>query len=766
MNSASLQTKEDRQEPSTLRLVGIELRSFIANTTLALTPSGRLYHIETDPTSVYQLLRECDGSKSASEILSKSVNPVGFSEVIDMLSRDGCLRSIDPVPAEQDWIRFKDEFLDPNKPSSTHIVVIGDESLISTVQNLRLMERFSSVEVATFATLEKAVEKSGSNSTVIVALREIFDCAFLLRLNDFCQMHQVRWTQFHTNQGRGWLGPSVIPAETPDYRDLLGRRFAAAESADLFRALIAPPLYGQSYLPPVAEVIWMLSFLVVDLERWLAGTSAYTPCNEVEMDPVAFLFTAHPILPLPNRRLYENASEDFVKGGMQPLLDQRTGLITHLQRIEHHPSVPSSLITIQSQVADMGRLYPWANNTVCQGSTFGDYQAAYEAAIGEGVERYCGNWIPPTKVMKASYNELKARGEYAIDPERIILYSDSQYQAPGFPFVPFTRDLSLHWARGWSLTADVPAWIPSSLVYVNWYTGEYATEAPISNLFYAGIAAGPTLDFAIASAIEEIIERDITMIWWMNRQPLSAVILTPELMALWEGIPGKMGQRARLIHLENEFGVPVMAGVVENVEEKLFNIGFAARPDPVEAALKSWTEALTLQEGSRDLLDPDGVFRQGAVRNQLDGKFMKPWRADRAYLDDYRSDFRDVTTLMCQQQVFLDPRAREYVRAWVDTEPTRKFSELPRLPDRSLTTYQKLLEDRGYEAFYVDVTTPDVASTGMKAVRVVVPGLVSNFPAAFPFLGQGRIREAAVKLGWGNVPLAEHELNYFPLPHA
>src|SRR2546423_4387733 len=369
MNARSLGTKQGKQDKGTLRLVGIELRSFISGTTLALTPSGRLYHIEADPTTVYQLLRECDGSTSIAEILAHSANPVGFSEVIDTLLRDGCLRCSDPVLAERDWIRFNSESLDPSKPGSTHLVLIGNEGLISAALDLRLTERFASIDVATFASLEEVLKKRGSSSSVIAALREIFDQEFLIRLNDFCETRNVRCTQFHFNQGRGWLGPSILPGSTPNYRDLLGRRLSTAESIDIFQALISSPLYGQAYLPPRAEVIWMLSFLLVDIERWIAGACAYTPCNEVEMDPVAFLFTSHPILPLPDRQLHANASENVAKGSSQVLLDERTGLITHLQRIEHHPSVPSSLTTVQSHVADMNRLYPWANNTVCQGST-------------------------------------------------------------------------------------------------------------------------------------------------------------------------------------------------------------------------------------------------------------------------------------------------------------------------------------------------------------------------------------------------------------
>ncbi len=316
------------------------------------------------------------------------------------------------------------------------------------------------------------------------------------------------------------------------------------------------------------------------------------------------------------------------------------------------------------------------------------------------------------------------------------------------------------------MTRERPAWVPASLVYVNWYTGSHESEPPTNFMIYPGIAAGVNLDAALANGMEEIVERDATMVWWTNHQPLSAVHPTSKLAALWEGKPTESGQRAWLIHLDNKFDIPVMAGVVEHVEERLFNIGFASRPDPQEAALKAWTEALTLQEGSRDLLDPRGLYRQAVEWGEIKGDYMKPWREDRAYLDSYRPDFRDVNDLMCQQQVFLDPRAREVVRPSVDVEPARSFDELPKLENRSSSTYRSRLESRGYEVFYVDITTPDVELAGMKVVRVLVPGLAPNFPSAFPFLGKERIRQAPIELGWRKTPLKEEELNYFPLPHA
>jgi len=74
-----------------------------------------------------------------------------------------------------------------------------------------------------------------------------------------------------------------------------------------------------------------------------------------------------------------------------------------------------------------------------------------------------------------------------------------------------------------------------SMVYSHWRHGEFSDGPPTHGMYYPGIAAGPTLEATLLSGIEELIERDTTMIWWLNRQPLPAVALTPELENLWAG---------------------------------------------------------------------------------------------------------------------------------------------------------------------------------------------------------------------------------------
>lgn len=575
------------------------------------------------------------------------------------------------------------------------------------------------------------------------------------------------WAPFGTSEGRGWFGPLFIPGDGPDIVDLIGRQTTNALLRPWLDGRPSTRLGSWTTTPQDAELAWMVSVVAGDLARYAANELPLSHWHQLELDPTTVSVRRHLVLPLP---LLDDPGQppEALNFRCTPddLIDDRTGIVTRIRTIHHHPSIPRALITVHAHVANMHRITPWYTDPVAAGTSFGSPTHARQAALGEAVERYSGDLVRADLLRFASWQELTAAGEHAVDPEELVLFSPRQYASPGFPFVPLTRELSIHWVRGRSLTLDRVAWLPANLVYANWYTGGFEHTPHFNNPFFPGLAAGPDLEFALAAGIQEVIERHATMVWWANRHPLPSVQLSRKLAGLWSGAPTDSGQRAWLIHLDNEFNVPVMAGVVENTVEKLFTIGFAARPDPEAAGLKAWAEALTLQDGARDLLRPDGGYRQSADRGEVNGAYMKAWRSDRRYLDDFRPDFRDTVDLMSQLQLYLDPRATERIRPWVQTPVTRALEEIPRLPEYSLRAYKQVIENRGYEVFYADVTTRDVACTGMRVVRVLVPGLVPNFAAAFPFHGRGRLCRAAVDLGWREHALDEGQINIFPMPHA
>jgi ribosomal protein S12 methylthiotransferase accessory factor len=710
-------------------IIDVDVRPYGPSGSLLTTATGRRFEVDKTPAELRVAL---------ADYMAAPDRPA-WPELAAMLREAGGIAAPDPVPAP--------------------LTVLVDATLAP------IAEALLGAEDIVTALPDDLTPIITSAQGTLVLIRDRFDPALLGHLETLCDTHQIAWTQLHIDLRRGWAGPAIDPTSALRYSDVLTRRLCATQRRELGEALVAPAAIGPLRLPPRETLTWMLGVFLTEVRRWASGRDSALVGNEIELDHDRPALTLHPILPLPNTKTDSHYRNDRITG-TDLLRDSRTGVITNLRTISHHRSLPRELKTVQAEVTDMSRVLPWAPNTVCGGSVFGDSAAAQASAIGEGVERYCGNVIDKDALVHASWNELVGRDENALDPHSLVLYSAKQHATPGFPFVEFDHDLPVYWSLGTSITTGKPTWVPSSTVYVNWYVGPFADEPKTNYPFYAGLAAGSSLDDAIRSGLEEIVERDTTMLWWANRHPLPTIEPSHRMHGLFDGLPPEEGQKYWLVHLPNKFGIPVIAGIVEHTVENRFAIGFGARDNAEDAALKAWAEALTLQEISRDLDDPDGRY-WNAVRDGVKAQnFMKRWRADRRYIDDYRADFHDVGDLECQMQFYLDTRATETAKKWVLSGESIPLTSIPSLPDRTLRTIQRRIEEHGYEIVVVDITTPDVAASGLRVVRVLVPGLVSNYPAAFPFNGRRRLQDGPVDLGWRTDPLDETELNLHPLPHA
>lgn len=648
----------------------------------------------------------------------------------------------------------------PSRPASgpaVRAVLAGDDDVVTAARSrLRADDDVQPAPDAAPRTVATAA--FSASRLLVVALRGGREREFV-DLDRICHDLRVPWLPVELSRGRLWVGPLVTPGVGASYEDAAARRLASARNATVHRALRTPAVGGEqgpdaAELPALWDAMWELTATAADaVERGGLVEAPGDVVHELWLEGGEVRRAAHPVLPLPHRRTRHRTHT------ADDLVDERTGVITRIRDVRHHDRVPAGLVTRQADVADIRAVTAWANNVLCQGSAFDDAVSAHRAAVGESVERYCGNILDTLPVKHGSYAQLRRSGVPALDPRRLVLYSARQYAAPGFPFVPLDGDLPVHWVPGRSALSGNEVWVPASLVYVNWYSADVAAAPPTNFCAFAGIAAGPNLDFAVMSAIEEVVERHATMVWWLNGQPLPRV----------EGVAAPAAAtrtRASFVHLDNEFGVPVAAAIVHHDDDALVNVGFSARPDFASAASKALTEAYTLQEGSRDLLHADGLHWRVMTEGELNGRAFKPWRADRRYLDDFRADMHDCDDLMVQQQVYLDPRAGELMRPLLEPVASRSLASVPRLAQRSRATMTAALERADIEPIVVDITTPDVASAGLAVVRVLAPGTIGNAPAAFPFLGHGRVQRIAVELGWRDEPLAESEVNLFPLPHA
>lgn len=461
-------------------------------------------------------------------------------------------------------------------------------------------------------------------------------------------------------------------------------------------------------------------------------------------------------------------------GTIERLIDARLGLLTRLVREPSRPGVPRSYGAYTAQVASTARFASWMADPCGYGSALDDDERARRAAIGEAVERYCGNAVPdasipgatgPGGLLRAAFTELAGAGRDAVDPETVALHSPRQYAQPGFPFVPFSRDLEVEWVPGRDLATGREALVPAALVYLNYRP----PGVPLTNLqIYAGIAAGESAEQAQRHALEELFERDALTIWWLSGAPGTGIDAGDLDAAVWSADPGGAHLRGTLLHLRSPFGVPVVCAFLEDPDRALVACGAACRASPQEAIRKAVVEAIDGLVVAAELLDPDAAIWHAVGTGARYAHPYRPYRADRAYRQDFRADYRDVTDLATHTQLYLDPAAQGEVlrRLRSPADRVALAAIAPVLAQPAPGAYLAALRAHGLRAIAVDLTTPDVRSAGLHVARVVVPGLCSYAPAAFPLLGGRRLYEEPVRLGWRAGPLTEDDLVLDPLPYS
>ncbi|GAA3086648.1 hypothetical protein [Streptosporangium carneum] len=115
------------------------------------------------------------------------------------------------------------------------------------------------------------------------------------------------WHRCHVEGRRLVVGPMTVPGRTASYRDLRGRRLAAAALPDELAGLwsyLDDGLAGTAPLPPVpwpnaGAVAIAAGLLVNDLLTWRDGGLPATAGFQLVVDPASGRVDRHPVLPLP-----------------------------------------------------------------------------------------------------------------------------------------------------------------------------------------------------------------------------------------------------------------------------------------------------------------------------------------------------------------------------------------------------------------------------------------------------------------------------------
>ncbi|WP_166027459.1 YcaO-like family protein [Streptomyces chilikensis] len=453
---------------------------------------------------------------------------------------------------------------------------------------------------------------------------------------------------------------------------------------------------------------------------------------------------------------------------LEALVDPVCGIVRKVKPVEHPAGAPPRYTALTAEISDARRLGLWPADRVSLGTTFGDPEAARIAAIAEGVERYCGNRLPPPghphAPSRATAAQLAEKGLRSYGPADLPAYAPWQYSRPKFPYRPLTDDTPALWTRGLErlpggTTAEV--WAPVALTHLNWRQGELRSLPRTHHLNYAGIATGQGFDDAVERGLLEIVERDALELWWHLDGPVRGI--DPDSVpGLAEDLAGS-ALEVHLVEMPSEFA-PCVAALVHDHRLGLYAAGFACKYDPAEAARKAVLEAVHTWVFTQGLTDPDGWVFQAVDAGLLARGLYLDHRADSRYLDDCGEQFEHVRDLGAHVQVWLDPRMASEARRF--TEPALGTVPVDAVRPTDRDRLERTLHERGHRIMTFDLTTEDVAETPLRVARVLVSGLLPNAPAAFGYFGCPRLAEAAVARGWRTgPPAAPEDFTLAPPPH-
>jgi ribosomal protein S12 methylthiotransferase accessory factor len=380
------------------------------------------------------------------------------------------------------------------------------------------------------------------------------------------------------------------------------------------------------------------------------------------------------------------------------LVDAETGIIRMLYEAPIAPDAARifGCAALMSDQATIG----FPSETSISGSTALTRDGAIVGAIGEAVERYSAAYTPAEQILRAPFSAVA--GE-AVDPTALVLYDaeqevrpDSGYRAPR-PLEP------IGWIEGWSLTRARPILVPAFAVYQPY--AQQQDESPVVQMVTTGLACGATLEEAVLSGLCEVVERDASMLLWLQSRRMPRVAPDIGLPAGIAEAFARFGENARHITLVDataDIAIPTYVAVWDGPLAGACGAVFAscAKPSETAAAVGALTElaqclmwAASLIEGGASLPDPTTDAFEKIEKHVL-------WP--------------------------LHPDARPAWAFAIASPQRADFDAGTDVPVRDvLDTIEACVghvASAGLEAIVVDVTSPDIAEIGLSVVRVILPG--------------------------------------------
>jgi ribosomal protein S12 methylthiotransferase accessory factor len=430
-----------------------------------------------------------------------------------------------------------------------------------------------------------------------------------------------------------------------------------------------------------------------------------------------------------------------VVGTWADLVSPRTGIIRSVSRVQRGAEEPSPPFIYQAEVSHFDFHAAKAQDRASAGKGMLE-EDAIRGAIGEAIERYCASHFDRSAAFPSAWEAISDR---AVAPPEFVLYSAPQYDSGRLPYHRWDPKDEVTWVAARELPSNRVTWVPASLVYLQFprdRAGDSFTPAT-SN----GLAAGPTLEYAVLHGLYESIERDAFLVTWMAKLPAPEVLFTAAT-PIADSIRAhylRYGVDVRVFRMCTDIDAHIMMAIAfdQTASGPAAVVGLGCHVSPEKALSRAMLEICQVHPGE--------VHR---YRDQHPCERLK--------------QAEDVKTLEDHSAWVSMPEHLSEFSFLTENGRTQRIEDLPDFSTGSvggdLAYCTATLQRSGCRVLYADLTTSDIAPYNIHVARAIATGLQPmHFGWGEERLGGNRLFELPHKLGFVSAPLTEHELN--PCPH-
>ncbi|AJT41785.1 YcaO-like family protein [Psychromicrobium lacuslunae] len=309
-------------------------------------------------------------------------------------------------------------------------------------------------------------------------------------------------------------------------------------------------------------------------------------------------------------------------------------------------------------------------------------QKLFGSATGEFIERYSAGIVPPEFPSLAGADQIPAR--------EFLQFTEQQYASESFPYRHPETLPEITYAPAYRAIDNSPVSVPADLSYLT-----PSSDQLWCTMTSNGLAAGRSFGMATRAAIFELIERDAFMRAWYQRIDAPQLRIpetipqhfSAELKSICEQLR-LLGVSISLVRYIGVAGIPVVLSTARSAEVGLA-VGCAAKPTVQEAMVSAFIESVHTYNWARRVLHQEVSIN--SVDSLADHIALHAKVENRTY-----NEFLDSGPILSEKQFVSSPRY-------------------------SLADAIKLTKEAGWDVYFADLRSPDVAANGWHVVRALSP---------------------------------------------